>query len=412
MPTEARFVTVPRVAVAAALMAGCAAHAQTDDPAPFYAGGTVGVTHVSNVFRQAATPNSDRVTTLGILAGADQRWGRQRFSVDAGLQQNKYGSNRDLDNQSYNIRSTLAWQTVGNLSGTVTANSSRALADFNIGSGVDPLFKKNVERNNEYQALARLGVLTRYSVEAGWTHRARLFSAAEYDRFVYSQNTKQVGVYATPGANVRLGVVARDTRGAYPRYPTGITLDPDTLQLRLLTERNDYSRKDLDFTTNWETGGSSTLSTRISRSRLSNSLNAVRDFSYTTGSLNWNWRPSAKFRLGIQYTRDTGQETQSRGADVNRVYTNWGLTGAYALTGKLNFTAAASRNRSHRVATTGITLPDAFDNDQTYAVGANWTVSRGVSLGCQYNHASRDSSVTQYIYSAHSLGCSSQILFY
>ncbi|NCT83638.1 MAG: outer membrane beta-barrel protein [Comamonadaceae bacterium] len=387
------------------------ARAQTDDAAPFYAGASLGVAHVSNLFRQAGTQNSDTVVSAGLLAGLDQRLGRQRLTLDGLLQDNRYASNKDLNNQSYRLRSALDWQTVGRLSGTLSATSSRALADFNIGGGVDPIFRKNTERNDEYAALLRLGVLTRYSLEAGWTRKQRDFSAAEYDRFVYSQDTGQLGVYATPGGNLRLGLVGRHTRGQYPRYPTGLVLNPDTLQFEVRSEPDDYTRNDLDLTAYWATGNSS-LNTRLSRSRVRHSLASLRDFSGTTGAIGWNWRPTGKLQLGLQYARDTGQESSSLATDVNRLYTSWRLTGSYALTAKLSLNASASRNRSHRAGIAGLPLADSFDNDQAYGLGLIWTLSRGLSLSCQYNHASRDSSVPQYVYGASSYGCTGQALIY
>lgn len=403
----------PRLAILAASAVLCAsAHAQTDDTTPFYAGGSLGVSHVSNVFRQASTTNSDTVVSTGLLGGVDQRFGRQHLTVDGSLQNNRYATNRELDNQAYTLRSALAWQTVGNLSGTLSATSSRSLADFNIGGGVDPIFKKNTERNDQYGALVRLGVLTRYSLEGGWTHKRRDFSAAEYDRFAYRQNAAQLGIYAMPGGNVKLGLVGRHTKGQYPRYPTGVVFNPDTLKFELRNEADDYTRDDIDFTTNWTTGGSSTLNTRVSRSRMKHSLTALSSFSRTTGSVGWNWRPTAKIQLGAQYSRDTGQESVGRLNDVNRIYSSWQLDGSYALTGKLSFTANLSRNRSHRDGDASVQLTDAFDNDQSYGLGLRWAFSRGLSLACQYNHASRDSSVPQYIYSASSYGCTGQAIFF
>lgn len=384
--------------------------AQTDDATPFYAGGSLGVSHVSNVFRQPNTNNSDTVVSAGLLAGLDQRFGRQHLTVDGVLQNNRYATNSDLNNQSYSLRSALAWQTVGRLSGTLSATSSRSLADFNIGGGVDPIFKKNTERNDEYAALVRLGVLTRYSLEAGWTRKQRDFSAPEYDRFAYSQNTGQLGVYAMPGGNLRLGLVGRHTKGQYPRYPTGLVFNPATLKFELRSEPDDYTRNDFDFTTNWDTGGSSSLNTRLSRSRLRHSLDNLRDFSGTTGAVGWNWRPTGKIQLGVQYSRDTGQESTGLAADVNRLYTSWRLSGSYALTGKLSLNASANRNRSHRAGDASVQLPEAFDNDKAYSLGLSWALSRGLNLSCQYNHASRDSSVPQYIYSASSYGCTGQAI--
>ncbi|WP_186801009.1 hypothetical protein, partial [Escherichia coli] len=118
---------------------------------------------------QANAANSDPVVSSGLLGGVDHRYGRQHLKLDGSVQNNRYASNQALNNQSYTASATLDWQTIGDLSGTVSAKSDRALADFNIGSGVDPIFKKNTEGNDTFQAIARLGVATRYSVEAGYT---------------------------------------------------------------------------------------------------------------------------------------------------------------------------------------------------------------------------------------------------
>lgn len=399
--------------LAAALLSAQPARAQTDDTTPFYIGGSLGAARVSNVYRQAGATNDDTVTSVGLLGGVDQKLGRQHLTLDGSLQNNRYSTNSDLNNRSYSLRSALNWETVGNLSGVLSGKSDRSLADFNIGSGVDPIIKKNIEREDEYQALVRLGVATRYSLEAGWSHRRREFSASEYDRFNFRQNTGSLGLYATPAGNVRLGLVARRTKGQNPRFPVGLAFDPSTSQFVVLSAPNDYTRDDIDFTTRWSTGGHSTLNTRISRSKTSNSLNdRLRDFSGTTGAIAWNWQPTAKLQFNLQYARDTGQESVISTADLNRVYTSWQLGGSYALTGKINLSAKASRNRATRASTAGATVVDALDDFKTYNLGLRWAFTRGISLGCQYDHASRNSSVAQYVYSASSYGCTTQAIFY
>ena len=396
----------------AAAMLAAPALAQTDDAAPFYVGGSLGVSHVSNVYRQAGATNSDSVVSAGLLGGLDQKLGRQHIKVDGSLQDNRYSSNRDLNNQSYSLLTALDWQTLGNLSGTLSAKSDRSLADFNIGNGVNPILKKNTERNDEYQALARLGVATRYTVEGGWSHRQRKFTAAEYDRFVYSQDTGSLGLYATPAGNVRLGLAARHTKGKNPRYPVGIAFNPDTLAFEVVSAVNDYKRDDFDFTTRWDTGGHSVLNTRISRSRTNNSLDILRNFSGTTGAVDWTWLATSKLQFNLQYARDTGQESTVQTADLNRVYTTWQLSSSYALTGKLSLNAKANSNRSRRSSDAGVAVFDAKDDSTTYNLGLRWAFSRGLSLSCQYDHASRDSSVAQYIYSAASYGCTGQAILY
>ena len=415
MPIKPTQIPAPVWLAALALMSA-AAQAQTDDTTPFYVGGTLGVSRVSNVYRESSATNDDTVTSIGLLGGIDQRFGRQHLTVDGSLQNNRYSTNSDLNYRSHSIRGALNWQTIGNLSGVLSAKSDRSLADFNIGSGIDPsvvIRQKNVETNDEYQAIARLGVTTRYTLEGGWTHRRRNFTVPDYNRFVYSQDTGSLGFYATPGGNVRLGLVGRHTKGENPRYPIAfLGTDPTTGQGVYVYAPNDYTRDDVDFTTRWSTGGSSTLNTRISRSRTKNSLDLLRDFTGTTGAVGWNWQPTGKLQFNVQYARDTGQETVVQVAELNRLYTSWLLGGSYALTGKISLSAKTSVNRTRRSSEFGGNPADALNDTKFYNVSLRWGISRSFSLACQYDRASRNSSVAQYIYTASSYGCTGQAILH
>ena len=81
--------------LAALALMSAAAQAQTDDTTPFYVGGTLGVSRVSNVYRESSATNDDTVTSIGLLGGIDQRFGRQPLTVDGSLQTNRYSTNSD-----------------------------------------------------------------------------------------------------------------------------------------------------------------------------------------------------------------------------------------------------------------------------------------------------------------------------
>ena len=387
-------------------------HAQTDDTTPFYVGGSLGVTHVANVYRTSSAPNSDTVTTTALLGGIDQRLGRQHVTLDGSLQDNRYRTNSDLDYRSYNVRGALDWQTAGNLSGVLSAKSDRSMAEFNTNN-ITQVFKKNIQTNDEYQALVRLGVATRVTLEAGWNHQNRDYTAWQYEQLVFSQDTRSLGIYATPAGNVRLGLVGRHTTGENPRYPDGVGVQLIDGEPRPTTSPNDYTRDDIDFTTRWSVGGHSTVNTRISRSRKRNSLDhLLRDFSGTTGAVGWDWQPTAKLQINAQYARDTGQESVVTSSELNRVYTSWQLSTNYAVTGKLSLNAKASSNRATRSRDSGVAPTDALDDTRAYTLGLRWAFSRGLSISCQYDHVSRGNSQPAYVYTASSYGCTGQAIFF
>jgi len=404
------------IALSAAALLALPAEAQTNDAAPFYAGASLGVTHVSNIYRLASGSNSDRVTSAGLLAGIDQRFGRQHLTVDGSLQDNRYAETSSLNNRAYSLRAALDWQTVGHLSGTFSALNTRSLAQFNLGNGAEQSQEKNIERNEDYYAIVRLGVGTRYSLEATLNRRTRDFSLPVYDRFVYRQHTGGLGFYGTPGGNLRLGLVVRYTDGSFPHYPSYRYINVSGVLIPILDgyAAVDYKRNDIDFTTAWNTGGSSTLNTRISssRTRYEPKTAGLTDFHGTTGAIGWTWRPTGKIELGAQLARDTGQETPARAADVNAIYTSWQLNGTYALTGKVSFNASVTGFRSHRSNDSGTPLAEADDRNNSYGLGMRWSYSRSLSLSCQANHANRDASVAAYNFSANSYGCTGQFIVY
>lgn len=391
----------PRLCLALGLLLS-AWSAQGQESSPYYFGASAGLTHVSNVYRRGDTANSDRVTSLGLLAGLDQRLGRARLRIDTSANNNRYATLRDLNNTSYSGRSTVDWETLGDLSGTLLASRNRTLAEFNIGRGADnvPLpSQQNRESNGEYSALVRLGAKSRYSLEAGWAYRKRDFSAIEYSRFAFSQHSLQVGAYAKPGANLKVGIVGRKAKGKNPRYPVVVSGFP------LLLE-NPYRRTDIDLTASWATGGSSQLDARVSRSRTRNDLLFVNSFSGTTGALAWSWLPTPKLQLRFNASRDTGVESRIQSSDIDRLYHTLGATANYELTGKLFLQASINRISNRRDSI------GAYDNDATQSIGVRWAYSRSISLSCQAARSSRDSSVAIYTYRANSLGCTGQFFVF
>jgi len=396
---------LPLAAIAAAAaLAPSMTRAQTEDPAPYYVGASLGVSHVSNVYRQNDTPNSDTVVSAGLLGGIDQRLGRQHLTLDGSLQNNRYSTNRELNYRSHSLRGALNWETAGDLSGVLSAKSDRSLADFNSSSLTEPLFKKNIERNEDYRAVARLGVGSRYSLEAGWNNRRRNFSAEEYAPYVYHQNTTWLGAFAMPGGNVRLGLVGRHTEGTNPRYFTGDPLNP--------VAPNDYTRNDFDLTANWSAGGHTSLNARISRSKTRNSQQNLSDFHGTTGAVGGTWQPTGKLQFNFQYARDTGQETTVVATDMNRVYTSWQLGTSYAVTGKISLGAKLTNSRTRRdgaVVNAGVL---ASDGTKGHNINLRWAISRAFNLSCQYDHVKRDSNVQLLSYTANSYGCTGQAILY
>jgi hypothetical protein len=371
---------------------------------PYYFGGLLGYNQISNVFRQADAPKNDILATTSLLVGLDQTVGRQRLFVDASVQDNRYRSNTALNNQGYSLKAGLEWATLERLSGVVDVNTSNALADYNIGSSLTPIFKRNIERNRQFHGLFRLGLVTRYSLEANLTRRERSFSAAEYAQLESKQDTASMGLSYKPSGALAWGLAARHTSGVFPNYPllfAGILVG---------SAEDKYQRKDIDLTTELTVSGASKVAARLSRGKSSHSLSYERNFSGVTGAISWAWQPSAKLSFSTQLAHDTGQEILEAGVNQNRIVSSLQLLANYQVTGKIKLTAGTSLSRGDY---TYLNINTSnFDNINSVNFGARWAYSRGLTFGCQGKHNSRSNSTPQYGYSASSYGCYAQGLLY
>ncbi|MDN3920840.1 hypothetical protein [Roseateles violae] len=389
--------------LALACLAAAAAPAAAESN-PYYFGGSLGLSQVSNVYRQAFSSNSDTVASASLLGGFDQRLGRQRLYADASVQGNRYNDNKQLDNHAYSLKGGLDWSTIERLSGSFTFNSSEALADYNVGRGVDQVFKKNIERNDNAQALFRVGLVTRYSAEAIISYRKRDFSAPEYDQLDYHQTAGSLGLVYRPSQDLRLGVAYRQTDGVYPHYPLFFG------GVQIASFQDDYKRKDIDLTTGWDASGASKLNARISYTKTEHTVITSSNYSGFTGLINWNWQPTGHWTFFTQLSRETGQEGLPGVTDQSRLTTALRLNGTYQLTGKVSLNAGLFYSRADRNSTAFQSRD--FDRDFAYNLGANWAYSRTWSVSCLLNHLDRDSSIPQYAFDTGSFGCNVQAVFY
>ena len=174
-----------RLAAALTTLAAGAAMAQSS---PYYLGVAQSLGYESNLYRvgddqtlPAGYSKSDTVSGTSLVGGVDQTIGRQRVYGSANVRANRYANNKALDNESYGLNLALDWATVGRLSGTLSAAADQNLAQFNNRAAGGVETRKNVVRTNQVDARVRLGVVTKYTLEASLGHRNRSYSAPEYN---------------------------------------------------------------------------------------------------------------------------------------------------------------------------------------------------------------------------------------
>lgn len=402
-------------ACAAALLSG-GAGGQTS---PYYIGGLVAYGQQSNalgIADGATVPGnlgyvskSDKVTSLALIGGLDQQVGRQRLFGDVTLRDNRYDRNHLLNHKSYSVSAAIDWQTIRRISGNLTLKSTRDLVRFS--SFDQPTGGRNLVNTRLADASARIGVVTRYTFEAGLSQRSVDYSDAAYASRDFRQRSASIGARYWPSGSNYAGVTVRDTKGRYPGVTGGNNVAAD-----------EFDRQDVELSTSLETSGFSTVFARAAYSKIDHSLRPELDYSGVTGLFRGTLTPTAKLQLTGELARDRGQDIGLSLFDPNsgftrvesaRLTTIARLRVGYAATAKTELHANASSSRRTISQTNVFTnaAESGRERSSQYGLGASWTPTRTSRVGCDVSRDRRRSDIAsaQLNVSSNSTTCFAQL---
>lgn len=408
-------------ATGAGLLVALLAPAAQAQSQPYYLGLSQSLGHESNLYRigdrqvlPAGLSLSDTVSSTALFGGIDQAFGRQRFYGSASVRAHRYQGNSGLNNQGYGLNLALDWATLARLSGTVSVAANQNLTQFNELNNTGLVeTQRNIDQNQQLDAKVRLGVVTRYTAEASVGLNRRRFSAASYARSEYDQASATLGISYRPSSLLAMAAAARLTQVDYPRYRS---LGDGRF------ESDRLNRRDLDFTAQWLPSGNSSVNIRLSPTHTGYDRNTASDFNGLTGSASWVWQATGKIRLSSLLSRDTGQSADaiSQGilrtgsVDFSRTTTAVKLMGDYQFSAKIALSAAVTQARRDLARSFNQGGPAIVergsDNSTILGLGAKWSPTRSLQLGCDLSAEQRRSNnpVLSTSLSANSVNCFGQ----
>lgn len=381
MTTTTRFL-LPLAAVLAAPLAA----AQDTEERPWYVGASQEFRYESNVLSLPDDEVSDTLSATSVFGGFNARLGRQRVRGDVALTHAAYRRFSERDTDGWRANLALDWETVGRLSGRLAARSQRQQA-APVRDVVQQVTLSNVETSDEVEARARLGGAALLSIEGGVGHRRVKFSAPELAYRGYEQDSVDAGVSWRPSDLLRLSLGASGAQTDYNEPAPGDI------------KADDSERRSIDLGATWSPAGASTFSGRLSYTEEEYSRETAQDFSGVTGFVSWNWRPTGKLALTTMLARDTGQELSFQrdeesaritATDFARVSNRLSVVARYEATAKIMMTGALTYTRRSLV--DSISGDEGRDNSTALELGANWAVTRAVTIGCSVGHLSHSAS--------------------
>ena len=382
---------------------------------PYVIGASQSYAQDSNVVRLADGANlpasvlskSDRVATTTLLGSVDQTIGRQRLFANVNLRDNRYRDNGVYDNQAYGLAAGLDWATIERVSGNLNLSSNRTLASFDRANGNNaPNVVKNIERTDQLSTTVRAGVVTRLTLEAGFSHQKQRFTESGSR---LQQSVTSLGLRHRLSGGLTVGAGLRLTRGSYP------------------DDGDHFDGRDVDLNVLWTPNNISAVVARLSLGKTDHSLAAAQDFSGATGALTWDWRPTAKLTFSSQFNRSTGNESSftriggpasglNAQADNSRLTTTWSVSVRYDLSAKVRLDASAdhvARTLTNAISINAAQPNSATDGDrlQRLRLGLRYVPTRSVELSCTVGREARsaDKSTLTYAYHANTVGCSAQL---
>ena len=399
--------------------------------APYYLGASQAITHDSNLYRlsdSAPAPigglsKSDTTHTSMAMAGLEQIAGRQRWRADGSLSAVRFGNNSALNHQGYNLKLGADWASVERLSGSVNAHIDKALVRFNNDSLVTNAFGRNIVTTRGFDGTVRMGVVTRWTLEAGVAYQRADYSALSYAARDFRQSSVALGLRYAPSSALSFALTARQTTGQFPHVPTQVTsLVPAPAGTTNVADH--YSGSNLDWSTRWVASAASQIDARLSWGHTRFDRATGNDFSGVTGQGTWTWRATGKLRFEARVARERGQDVTAldlfaigRAVDVSRTSTTWLLGATHEVSSKINLTASlggSNRDLVDTRATTGgsttttntATSVHGSDHSELQSLGLRWTPTRSVLLGCDVSSERRSTqSSLSSAYSSQALGC-------
>jgi hypothetical protein len=359
------------------------------DLEPFSFGASETLQHQSNLNHTddgQVAPVSDWISTTEFSAALDQALGRDKLVAAAAVDFNRYKRTHGLDATGYKASAEFDWNTVGDLSGAIGADSQRRqyvygeTADPTPGTPAVVINTRNLQTDNHAFARIALGGESRWTIFGGLDANQRNYSNETFDANEERQWSTNAGTNYSTSPDLSFGLTGSYVRGEYPH---GLASGG----------ASDFNSRSISATTKWQASGNSAVDASVGFTSQDNDA-LTSDQHFINGSFNWTWTPPSHFTVIFGLKRSSNADTGTTGATTGIVNAN-NLNGTsinnvahldvmYDLTAKIKLEATADyTQRSY----SDLKLLDSTDvsgktRTSRFYLTAHYQPTRTVDLSC------------------------------
>jgi len=286
---------------------------------PFSFGASENIEHQSNLGHTASSETADWISKTEFSAALDEAVGRDKLVANAALDINRYKHSHHLNSTGYQAAAAFDWNTIGDLSGSLGADSRRRqffqgeTADFSFGGNPpSTALVRNLQTDNHAFVNAMLGGQARWAIFGGADANRRTFSEQAYRINDQRQWSTNLGTRVAPSPDLSFGVTGNYVRGDYPQGGPGLT-------------QSNFNSKSVSATTKWQVSGNTRMDASLGyTSYYSDAFGGTRHFM--NGALNFAWTPPSHLTFNLALKR-------SADADASQAGITHGPLGASSLNG-------------------------------------------------------------------------------
>ncbi len=351
-------------------------------------------THDSNLFRLSdavdaqtiigTSDKSDNIYSLGAGGSYELQASRQKFLLEANVNDHKYQQFDQLDYVGYDARGEWKWQ-VGNFwDGTLGAGHRRYLGGFaNVQSDIKDLIDQDrvyASANYHLNSHVRLTLdLSQYDSRHGADSQKPYNNKTDNAAFTVN--------WVTPAENT-VGLQYRNSRASFPNRQTVAGNQVD----------NAYREDELNVVSTWRISGISNFQARIGYTQRNYGESSSRDFSGTTWRLTYNWQPTGKLAFDLSTWREIA-EFQNVNANYVQLTgvsfgPTWSLTSKIAVQGKVTYQSDKYLGDPGNVPG----LQARSDTERIYQIALLWTPVRRTTLDLSLERGERTSNQAIFSY--------------
>ena len=394
---------------------------------PFTLGASETIKHESNVNHAQTGATSDWISSTEFTAALDEAVGRDKLVANAGVNYNAYKREHDINNWGYHAGAEFDFNTIGDISGVLGADTSRkryiygTTSDLALPTGLTgPTNELNMQNDNHVFGRLQLGGPSRWQIFTGYDASRRTYSASNFKGDDEHQWTANLGTRYETSPDLHFGLVANYTSGEYPHAVVasfgGVPI----------TAVSRFRTRSIDATTDLKATGNSAFDASIGYT--TESADALtKDAKFVNGSLNWTWTPPSHFTVTLGLKRSMDVDTNSTGMNTGLLNVN-NLNGVsinntalldvgYALTAKISLDASAAysqRKYSDVRQLDGTTLSGTLDTTNFW-LSVHWLPTRTTDLNCGAGRERRhsDAALSPFLpsYVDNTVQCAASIKF-